>query len=88
MNSLGSLRGDSLCVSWQTRRGLGYALLKLKKSSETITTIDALAEHVLGIWLNQEHPDIVDHMRQQYDIDQTFRKQLESDHGKITQSSQ
>lgn len=68
------IRGDALYVSWQTRKGLGY----VAKASKEQTNADAVAEVVLAQWLKEKHPDIVAHMKAQYESDELFRKELKS----------
>lgn len=66
----GPIRDSSLYVSWQTRKGLGYV------PKDTDQTIDGLAEKILSGWLKENYPQVVDHMKAQYETDQEFKKNL------------
>ena len=66
----GTTRDSSVYVSWQTRKGLGYV------PKEDDETIDSLAEKILADWLKANHPNIVEHMKSQYEADKAFRELL------------
>lgn len=68
MSDAKPIRSDSIYVSWQTRKGLGYV------PRHTDEGIDALAEQILADWLKANHPKIVEHLKTRHATDQEFKK--------------
>lgn len=70
--SLETIRGDSIAVNYQTRKGLQYVA-----RAKGMNSTDALADEVLWQWLEQSHPDVVAHLKQQQANDTTFKDALQ-----------
>lgn len=61
-------RSDSIYVSWQTRKCLSYV------PRDADENIDGLADKILSDWVKANHPKVVEHVKSQYETDQTFKK--------------
>lgn len=75
-NDIRMFRPNSVYVSWQTHAGLGYF------AKATGEVRDAIAERILADWLQANHADIVEHMKQRHESDREFIGKLAEKHGK------
>lgn len=62
------IRDDSVYVSWQTRKALGYIP---RAEGETV---DGLAERVLIEWMQKNYPEVLKHLSEQGVADKAFRE--------------
>jgi len=66
------IRGDSVAISYETRKGLRY----VARARGIIT--DALAEEVLWNWLEQSHPDVAKRIKDAETSEASFEQELKS----------
>lgn len=66
------IRSESLYVSYGVRKAFTYLA-----QAQTDQTPDAIAEDVLTKWIAENHPDIVNHIEEQREIDKAFRLSLQ-----------
>lgn len=68
MTDTSSIRSDAIYVRWNVRKAFTY----LRRDQDE--PIDQLIDKVLSEWLEKNHPNILKHLKEQWDQDKAFRE--------------
>ncbi len=69
-NTVGAIRSEVIYVPWKIRKSLGYL------AQAQGTTREALAEAILGDWLEKNHPAIGVYLDKRQKEDKEFQKTI------------
>lgn len=72
MDTLEYVRPNTIFISWQSKKALDYI------AKATGQNRDEIAEQVLADWIQANHPNVVAFLRQRYEQDKQFIKDLKA----------